>query len=194
MTEIITKEEFLHNKDKFLGMIKRGSIFIHPTDTIYGIGCIADKKDSVEKIRKVKKHNKKKPFSVIAPDVNWIKNHLHFKEEYESHIPKLKKQHTFIMEPNSEHSKKVSEIVADSKTIGIRLIDHWFQEYIQEINKPVISTSVNRKGEIFMSNINDINEEIYKKIDFIIYEGEKKTKPSKVINLTTRKEKVIRDR
>jgi len=35
--------------------ILAGKIFIYPTDTIYGIGCDALNKDSVNKIREIKK-------------------------------------------------------------------------------------------------------------------------------------------
>ena len=47
------------------------SIFIYPTDTIYGIGCNAEESKLVEKIREIKNRDKK-PFSIIAPSIKWI--------------------------------------------------------------------------------------------------------------------------
>ena len=42
-----------------------GKIFIYPTDTIYGLGCNATNKKSVNKIKKIKARDQSKPLSVI---------------------------------------------------------------------------------------------------------------------------------
>lgn len=189
---ILTKEEFMINKDKYLGEIKRGAIFVYPTDTIYGMGCIANKKDSVKKIREIKNRHER-PFSVITPTVNWLKEHLIFKENHERHINKLKRQHTLIFEPKSKESKEISKIVANEESLGIRMINHWFQEIVKELKSPIVTTSVNKKGKTFMSKLEEIDEEIYKEVNFIIYEGEKASKPSKVLDLRKENEKLLRE-
>ena len=60
--------------------IKSGAIFIYPTDTVYGIGCNAKLKESVARIRKIKKQFSR-PFSVIAPSMDWIAKNLEIKKE-----------------------------------------------------------------------------------------------------------------
>ena len=68
---ILTKKEAMFEKDKIVEEMKKGKIFIYPTDTIYGIGCNALISESVGKIRKIK-NREAKPFSVIAPSKKWI--------------------------------------------------------------------------------------------------------------------------
>lgn len=60
-------------KDISLNLISRlkKEIFIYPTDTIYGIGCDAENKTLVKKIREIKNRDNGS-FSVIAPSINWI--------------------------------------------------------------------------------------------------------------------------
>ncbi|MFH1290609.1 MAG: Sua5/YciO/YrdC/YwlC family protein, partial [Nanoarchaeota archaeon] len=52
--KILDKDQFLEQESFFLGEIKNGKIFIYPTDTIYGIGCIATNSEAIKKIRKIK--------------------------------------------------------------------------------------------------------------------------------------------
>ena len=68
-------------------------IFIYPTDTIYGIGCNAKNTKLVEKIRKIKQRDKK-PFSIIAPNIDYILKN----SEYPSALI------LSVIEPNGERS------------------------------------------------------------------------------------------
>ena len=61
---------------------------------------------------------------------------------------------------------------------------------MKEINIPIVSTSVNISGEGFMTSLEDLDDDIKARVDFIIYEGPKQGKPSKIADLTS-KVKVI---
>ena len=67
------------NKDdtKLKEDILQGKIVVYPTDTIYGLGCNAEDKKAVEKIKQIKKRDKNKPLSIIAPSFEWIKKNLY---------------------------------------------------------------------------------------------------------------------
>ena len=52
--EILTQAELRMRIDEILEKIENGAIFVYPTDTIYGIGCNANNKESVKKIRELK--------------------------------------------------------------------------------------------------------------------------------------------
>ena len=46
--KILTEDEVKTNKEVILEVIRNGTIFIHPTDTIYGLGCNAESEDCVD--------------------------------------------------------------------------------------------------------------------------------------------------
>ena len=68
--------------------------------------------------------------------------------------------------------------------MGIRIPKHWFSNIAKKLNIPIITTSVNVSGNKFMTSLDDLDKNIKNKVDFIIYEGKKKARPSKIVNLT----------
>ena len=94
MVIVITKEE-LKNDPLLVEKLKK-SVFIYPTDTIYGIGCDATNKELVGRVRKIKQSSRQ-PFSIIVPDKEMIsKNCVHCKHCKEW-LDKLPGRYTLIM-------------------------------------------------------------------------------------------------
>ena len=110
--------------------ILKGKIFIYPTDTIYGLGCNAEDKKAVEKIKEIKGRDKDKPLSVIAPSIKWIDEHCNFDTILEKYLPG---PYTLILE--KLNSKFLSQ-VAPGSTIGIRIPDNEFCFEIQKTGFP----------------------------------------------------------
>ena len=185
---VLSKEEFEQEKDIIMTSLKENSpIFIYPTDTIYGIGCNALDKRAVEKIREAKQR-KNNPFSVIAPSKEWIDENLIVNENAKDWIKRLPGPYTLVLKVKNQC---VAENVAPGLgTLGVRIPDHWFSNFVAEIDMPIVTTSANKSNEDFMTSLDDLDSVIKSKVDFIIYEGSKKGKPSRIIDLTD-EEKVI---
>ena len=76
------------------------------------------------------------------------------------------------------------EVNNNMDTVGIRIPEHWFSEFVSELDIPIVTTSANIKGENFMTSLENLNPSIKSKLSFIIYEGEKKGSPSTIVNLS----------
>ncbi len=187
--EIIDKEQFLKRREEFVSRIRQGEVFIHPTDTIYGIGCNASNSKSVNKIRKAK-GRPSNPFSVIAPSKNWILENCKTSKEAEEYINKLPGAYTLILKlKNNDIVAKEVNPKVDS--LGIRIPEHWFSKVVEELNIPVVTTSANLVGAEFMTSLENLDESIKSEMGFIIYEGEKESNPSTIVDLTGKKAKII---
>jgi L-threonylcarbamoyladenylate synthase len=188
--KLVSKEEFLEEKDFYIEEMEKGKIFIYPTDTIYGIGCDASNSEAVEKIRKIKQRDEK-PFSIIAPGKEWIEKICYLKDRERTWISKLPGPFTFILELKDWDcvSSRVNEGRDD---LGIRIPDSWFAKVVENFGKPFVTTSVNLAGEAPMKNIEDCNEIVKDQVDYIVYEGPLTGAPSKVVSLIGGKEKVLR--
>lgn len=184
---ILTKEECEIENGFISEKILRGAIFIHPTDTIYGLGCNALRAESVNKIREIKE-SYENPFSIIAPSKEWILENCYLNEKNREWLNKLPGPLTLISKLKNKDCI-VKEVNNGLETLGVRIPDNWFSEFIRWLNVPIITTSVNKTGNDFMISVEDLDGSIKGSVDFIIYDGEKKGSPSKIVDLT--KEKII---
>jgi len=155
--------------------ILKGKLFIYPTDTIYGIGCNAENKEAVEKIKHIKQRDKDKPFSIIAPSIEWVKENLIVDCNIDKYLPG---PYTIILK---KKNPKFLEWVSNKESLGVRIPAHEFTRKIQEANVPFITTSVNLSGELFVTKVQDINPDILEEVDHIIDYGELNGKPSTII-------------
>ncbi|MBU1204829.1 MAG: threonylcarbamoyl-AMP synthase [Nanoarchaeota archaeon] len=187
---IYIKEEVLLRKEDAVRKIRNGSIIVHPTDTIYGIGCNALDSKAVNKIRKMKKRQTM-PFLVIAPSKQWIYDNCVITKNIEKWINKLPGRYTLILK--LKNKKAVSKTVNNAwDTLGVRIPKHWFTALVEKAGVPFVTTSANIAGEDFMTSIDDLNPKIKSKVDFIVYVGTKKGRPSKIIDLTKEKPEIIK--
>ncbi|MEK6830481.1 MAG: L-threonylcarbamoyladenylate synthase [Nanoarchaeota archaeon] len=163
-------------KENLKKQILGGKIFIYPTDTIYGLGCNALIKESVNKIKKVKKRDFNKPLSVIAPSLKWIKKYcVVSKLNLKKYFPG---PYTIILK---KKNPKFLSHVNHGNTLGVRIPNHEFTKKIQKTGAPFITTSVNLSSKPSIKKISEVPEDIKNKVDFIIDYGLLSGKPSTLI-------------
>lgn len=178
---ILNFDEFKIERESIIDSIAMGAVFIYPTDTIYGIGCNAENSGSVKKIRLLKARASN-PFSVIAPSIQWVHENCIVPKEGEEWLDRLPGPYTLIFKLKNNCVAK--EVNPGLKTLGIRMPRHWFMKAVAEANMPIVTTSVNRSGEDYMTSLEDLDTSIKSGVDFILYEGKKEGNPSKIIDLS----------
>ncbi len=176
---VLSKEEAAIERKNLFNQLDKGAIFIYPTDTIYGIGCDATNAEAVKRVRELKERYSK-PFSIIVPGKKWIKENCEIGKEAEKWIEELPGPFTLVL-PLKEKNSIASEANEGIDSIGIRVPEHWIRSMVIEYGKPIITTSVNKAGALFKTKLEEFQEF---PADFIIFEGEKKNRPSSIIDLT----------
>ncbi len=178
--EILARAELEYRRREFIDKIKAGALFVYPTDTIYGLGCNALKQRSVQKIRELKRRQTT-PLSIWVPSIDWIRKYCVISPKAEAWLQKLPGPYTLILSLKENHP--LAKNVTPNKTISVRLPDHWFQVIVEECGFPIITTSANKTGEPFMTSLENLDPDLEQNVEFMIYEGEKDARPSKIINV-----------
>jgi len=177
---LITKDDYKRERMNVLGEILKGAVFIYPTDTLYVIGCDARNTKAVERIRKAKP-NFDRPFWVIPPNKEWIAQHCEASEAKEL-LEQLPGQMTLVL-PLKNEKAIAKEVNHGNGTIGIKMPLHWIMREIKELGIPIVATTANTLDGDFVCSHEDVEHELSRHVDFFIYDGEIKGKPTKVINL-----------
>jgi L-threonylcarbamoyladenylate synthase len=180
--KVLTKDELDVNFEDIRTSLGDGAVFIHPTDTIYGLGCDATNRKAVKKIRDIKDRHDS-PFSVIAPSREWIMRNCHVGEKAKEWVEKLPGPYTLILKLKNKECV-AANVNFDLDTIGVRIPDHWFSDEVTRIGRPVVTTSANKSGENFMTSLENLHPDIESRIEFIVYEDEKHGSPSTIVDLT----------
>ncbi|GEM_PF-340926 len=183
---VINFDEYNLNRDAILGDLAK-SLFVYPTDTIYGIGCNALDEKLVGRIRKIKGSGQtfEQPFSVIVPNKEWIYANCVVTEEAEEWIRKLPGPYTLIMKMKNPKAvaMNVHNIKGKDITLGIRMPNHWFLAVAYNLKFPVVTTSANISGQNFMTSLEDLDNDIRRNVDYVFYDGPKIGRPSTIIHL-----------
>ena len=179
--EVLTATELRLRYQEILEKVQQGAVFIYPTDTIYGLGCNALDDKAVQKIRHLKEQYNR-PFSVWVPSIEWIKKNCVVNFQMEKWLTKLPGPYTLILK--LKNIKALAHaVILEGNTVGVRYPDHWFKKVIGDLDFPIVTTSANKTSHSFMTVAENLHPDIETEVEFMIYEGEKNARPSKIINL-----------
>jgi tRNA threonylcarbamoyl adenosine modification protein (Sua5/YciO/YrdC/YwlC family) len=163
--------------------LERGEIIAYPTDTAYGLGCDLLHKRAVERLYQLKGMSPSQPLSFICPDLRSVSQYA-VMHDWVFRILKafLPGPYTFIVEATREVPRVVQ---SKRKTVGVRIPDNAVcLALVQELGRPVISTTATRRGEPPEPDPAAIDDE-FPGLALILDAGPGSTEVTSVIDLTT---------
>ncbi len=168
-----------------LKILRAGGIILYPTDTIWGIGCDATNENAVKRIYDLKKREEKKSMIILMDNVNMINQYVsHPSQKILSYISSSEKPTTAIFKDAVYLPKNM---INEDGSIAIRIVkDDFCQELIQQLQKPLVSTSANISGEKSPQNFTEVSVEIKNGVDYIVQHRQNdfsKNAPSSIVKL-----------
>jgi L-threonylcarbamoyladenylate synthase len=148
-----------------------GSVFIYPTDTLYGFGANPFNEDAVKRIDEIKHRADNKPYIMLVNSIETLLKYIEIK--FEKHLDFL-----LSIWPNPVSvvltlNSKTSEILG-VETAAFRIPNHRFcLKLATELKMPLISTSVNRSTQQPIVEPSAIYDEFSAEIDAIFHTGKK---------------------
>ncbi len=178
-----------------ISVLNKGGMIIFPTDTVYALGCLSSKEESLKRLAKIKGVRlEKAPLSFMFKDISSLSK---FVTPMNSEIFKLVKRllpgpYALIM----KSIKKLPKPFRKRRTIGVRISNHPIPKaLVKSLDSPIICTSIHDPDKILDYTTDP--EKLLKiwgsKIDLILSDGYGGNVPSTVIDLTVSPFKIIRE-
>ncbi len=152
-------------------VLKQGGTVVFPTETVYGIGARADKKEAVQRIFIAKNRPSNNPLIVHIPDLDFARNWV-------DNIPKEAEILTsrFWPGPLTLILKRSSFIAAEAAaglpTIGIRAPNHSVaQQLLKQCQLPIAAPSANPSTHISPTLAEHVEKNLFGKVDMILDGG-----------------------
>lgn len=171
--------------EKARNVVLDGGIIIYPTDTLYGIGGNALNANTVERIRKIKRRDGRKPLSIIMTSFDMIREYCEVDKAQELILQTyLPGPFTFIVKMRkpipagnsypvtSSHELSMKFPFHQDGTVGIRMPHYQFTKLLSlKCNVPIISTSANLTGEKPPTEISELDKDVLSSVDLVIDGG-----------------------
>jgi len=169
------------------------TLMVFPTDTVYGLGGNANEESVTSRVYRVKQRSTEKPLTLHLFSTEDISKYTHdlSNKQWETIEKLLPGPYTLVLPANAE-APEVS--VSREKKVGIRVPDSdSFRALEENVNFPLVGTSVNKSGDPPMTDFDRIVEEFGGIVDlFIQSEEEMSHEPSTVLDLTFDPPKALR--
>lgn len=179
--------------DKAVSILNSGGIIIYPTDTVFGIGCLANKPEAIKKLFKIRKRPENNAVTLLVDSVNQATEYF---KTVTPQLTTLMKKYwpgalTIVYYCNKERVNKL--IRANGDTVGIRMPNHRTAlEIIKRIEVPLLGPSANfHKGKTPF-NLKDIDKELIKLVDYVVPGSCFEKKASTVVDCTKTPFQILR--
>ncbi len=137
-----TKENIQKAKTELL----KGKLIIFPTDTVWGIGCLADNEQAIKKIYKLKERSTTKSLLLNFPNITTIKQNAKLNKQ-ETHLIKTFMPGALSLIVNVKDNTNISKYAIKDNTIGARIPNNpKLLTLLKQLPSPLVSTSCNKSG------------------------------------------------
>ena len=183
---------------KVIDILNDGGIIIYPTDSVYALACLANNKEGLKRIQRIKGTQRNHHFmTIMSPDISELSK---LTMPIPNDVFKLMKRnvpgpYTFILRANSKVPKVVQ---SRRKTIGFRIPENPIAlKIISGLDEFLASTSLkietDEGSEVYYANPEEIGERFGKLVDVIVDGGVLETHLSSVIDCTESTPEIIRE-
>ncbi len=165
-------------------VLRQGGLIAYPTDSCYALGCQIGDKTAMERIRRIRRLDDKKNFTLVCRDLSEIASYAKVGNESYRLLRSLTPgPYTFIAQATKQVPRRLQH--PKRKTIGIRVPDNRIAHaLLEELDEPIMSSTLILPGdELPLSDPYDIRDILEHEVDLVIDGGYCGIEPTTVVDL-----------
>ncbi len=176
-----------------VNIIRNGGVVIYPTDSSYALACQMGEKQSLDRVRRIRRLDDRHNFTLVCRDVAQISNFTKVGNEAFRLLKALTPgPFTFILKATRDVPRRLQH--PRRKSVGVRIPDHPVaQALLDVLGEPLFSSTMILPGEDeAFSDPYEIREKMENEVDLIIDSGIVHYTPTTILDLTGKNPEVIR--
>lgn len=147
--------------------LKEGKIIAFPTDTVFGLACLCDNPQAIQKVKEAKMRDAAKPLPMMCSDKEMMKKYVYLTENAEKLVDNLSPGKLTIV---LDKKNSVPDYVSNSfPSLAIRIpnVEHILY-LIRQLGKPLLVTSANLSGEPSLASWRAVLKSLEGRIDGLV--------------------------
>lgn len=168
-----------------VGVLRSGGVILYPTDTVWGLGCMATDESAVARVFSIKHRPESKSLVLLASDLDMVARYVRIIPSIAIDLVEVNDAPMTIVYPGAMGLP--ASVVAADGSVGIRIPQEGFcRELVRQLRAPLVSTSANLSGEPSAVKFSDIAPEIVSAVDWCAparFGRDATGRPSQIIKL-----------
>ena len=182
----------LRHLERIAEILQKDGVIAYPTDTLFGLGCLASRKKAVDRILQIKGRDPKKPMSILCADMEML---CRYTRHLDTPTFRLLKQmlpgpYTVLLPA----SREVPRYLQNKQVVGLRIPDQPFCLALTKLlGESIITTSANLSGQATLNTAWELEEELGHALDLVVDCGQPIGVGSTIVDLTGEEPVLVRE-
>ena len=182
----------LRHLERIAEILQQDGVIAYPTDTLFGLGCLASRKKAVDRILQIKGRDPKKPMSILCADMEML---CRYTRHLDTPTFRLLKQmlpgpYTALLPA----SRAVPRYLQNKQVVGLRIPDQPFCLALTRLlGEPIITTSANLAGQPTLNTAWELEEELGHALDLVVDCGQPGGVGSTIVDLSGEEPVLVRE-
>lgn len=178
--------------ERIAELLQRDGVIAYPTDTLFGLGCLASRKRAVDRVQQIKGRDPKKPMSILCSDMEML---CRYTRHLDTPTFRLLKQllpgpYTVLLPA----SREVPRYLQNKQVVGLRIPDQSFcRALVALLGEPIITTSAALPDQPMLNTAWEIEEEQGHALDLVVDCGQPRGEASTIVDLSGDEPLLVRE-
>lgn len=174
-------------------LVRSGGLIAYPTDSSYALGAQLGNKDALDRIRSIRRLDKKHHFTLVCRDFAQLGGFVLMDNDVFRSIKAVTPgAYTFILPATDEVPRRV--LHPKKRTVGVRIPDHrMVRALLEELGEPLLSSTLLLPDqETPPTGGWEIKELLEHQVDAVVESGECGSEPTTVIDFSSGSAEIVR--
>lgn len=161
-------------------------VIAHPTDTIYGLACLASNPFAVSQLIQLKQRDSSKGLILLASDIDYVAPYIDstFISDLVDGVQMVNNQPTTFLVPADSNTSTL--LTGGGPLIAVRITDNPLVQYFCEgSDSALVSSSANVQGQKTATSLLQLQAHFNKGLSFALAPTQYNNQASTIINLLT---------